>query len=95
MPIKRNNWQTRDILNYNDLEQRPRKFIVLHHLIRQREQKYSNLDYRDVSHSNFKSNRSTNPLNPVYQLSYLDGEKVTHGKIEYSFPTSTYPFIYN
>ena len=38
--------------------------------------------YRDVIHTEFKNGRLTNPLDPLYHLSYISGEKETHGSID-------------
>ena len=47
-----------------------------------RKTKYEFMDYRDVTNTEFQSNRNTNPLNPFYAMNFVDGTKVKFGPIE-------------
>ena len=47
-----------------------------------RKTKYEFMDYRDVTNTEFQSNRNTNPLNPFYTMNFVDGTKVKFGPIE-------------
>ncbi len=47
---------------------------------------YSSYDYSDVTNFKFSSKRCLDPLDPVYELRYGNGEDYTHGKIEGSKP---------
>ncbi|MCQ2820915.1 MAG: hypothetical protein MJ252_26960 [archaeon] len=86
-------WATRESLKKDDIEKAsPRQPYV-------RKTKYSSIDYRDVTHSEFKSGRMTNPLEPVYRLGYVTGEKVKVGPIDGNKPVVfskyKYPDPYN
>ena len=48
----------------------------------QRQANYDSINYRDVTHAQFKSSRSTNPLNPEYQVRDEDNKLVTIGEID-------------
>ena len=47
---------------------------------------YSNLNYRDVTHADFKTKRSTNPLNPSYLVWDDDNNVITIGEIDWNKP---------
>ncbi len=55
---------------------------------------YSSYDYSDVTNFKFCSKRCLDPLDPVYELRYGNGENYLHGKIEGSKPVTFAPFIY-
>jgi len=40
---------------------------------------YDSMNYRDVTHDQFKTKRSTNPLTPSYVVKDEDGKDVTIG----------------
>jgi hypothetical protein len=61
---KQENVKTRNVLNVADIEGAKPK-VSNEKMLRQRTS-YNSLDYRDVTHNYFKSSRSVNPLNPVY-----------------------------
>lgn len=48
----------------------------------QRQSNYDALNYRDVTHTDFKSSRSTNPLNPTYAHRDEDGGLTQIGEID-------------
>lgn len=70
-------WKTRnEMFMNNDIPgSSPRKAYVKTHIkIQQiRKTKYSNFNYADVTHDQFKTNRHVNPLDPVYQVKEKDG----------------------
>jgi hypothetical protein len=73
-------WQPRETMKKDDIELSwPKKPYI-------RNTKYNNIDYRDVTHTEFQTGRMTNPLEPVYKLSYLNGDKMTVGPIEKNKP---------
>ena len=54
-----------------------------------RKSKYEYMDYRDVTNTDFKSKRVTNPLDPFYKLNYLEGNQISKiliGPIEKNKP---------
>ena len=86
-------WSTRESLKKDDIKDAsPRVPYV-------RSTKYSNMDYRDVTQADFKSRRRTNPLEPVYRLGYVTGEKIQIGPIDGNKPVVfskyKYPEPYN
>jgi hypothetical protein len=46
-------------------------------------------NYRDVTHAEFKSKRTTDPLNPTYTVRDEEGKRSTIGKIEGNMPNYT------
>lgn len=60
-----------------------------------RSTKYDNINYSDVTHDVFKTSRCVNPLDPVYEVKYRNGETYVHGNIEKSKPATVYPYVYN
>jgi hypothetical protein len=44
------------------------------------------MHYRDVTHADFKTKRSTNPLNPTYVHQDEDKKVITIGEIERNKP---------
>ena len=73
-------WQPRETMKKDDIENSwPKKPYI-------RKTKYNNIDYRDVTHTEFQTGRMTNPLEPVYKLSYLNGDKMVVGPIEKNKP---------
>lgn len=63
-PVRKKNedFNTRDVMKISDIEK-------TNATIRHPERPNRNFDpinYRDVTHAEFKTKRSTNPLNPVY-----------------------------
>jgi hypothetical protein len=71
-------YQTREnILRIDDIEgwqPRDRTF--------KRDAKFDAINYRDVTHSDFRTKRSTNPLNPEYTVRNDDGSTEIIGRIE-------------
>ena len=64
-----NNILRESLKNDDVLDSWPKKPYV-------RKSKYEFMDYRDVTNTDFKSSRVTNPLDPFYKLNYLDGKKI-------------------
>lgn len=60
-PKKQAYYQTRSIMEISDIDGSKPK-----NLTHNRQANYTNMDYRDVTHADFKTKRSTNPLNPEY-----------------------------
>ena len=70
----------RESLKNNDVKDSwPRKPYV-------RKSKYEFMNYRDVTHTEFKTKRSTNPLEPNYRMKFLDGSQIKFGPIEGNKP---------
>ena len=59
-----------------------------------RKTKYEFMDYRDVTNTEFQTNRNTNPLNPFYTMNFLDGTKVKFGPIEKNKPLVGSKYMY-
>ena len=59
-----------------------------------RKTKYQFMDYRDVTNTEFQTNRNTNPLNPFYTMNFLDGTKVKFGPIEKNKPLVGSKYMY-
>lgn len=78
----------RESLKNNDVKDSwPRKPYI-------RKTKYEFMDYRDVTHTEFKTRRSTNPLEPNYRMKFLDGSKVSFGPIEGNKPLVGSQYMY-
>ena len=78
----------RDSLKNDDVKDSwPRKPYV-------RNTKYEFMDYRDVTNTEFQSNRNTNPLNPFYTMNFVDGTKVKFGPIEKNKPLVGSSYMY-
>ena len=89
-PKKYFKWQTRETFpadNHGIAGSKPKKKYV-------RQTKYNNIDYSDLTRDIFKTKRHTNPLDPVYELKYKNGENYTYGLIEKSKPQTNYPYSY-
>ena len=89
-PKKYFKWQTRETFpadNHGIDGSKPKKKYV-------RQTKYNNIDYSDLTRDIFKTKRHTNPLDPVYELKYKNGESYTYGLIEKSKPQTNYPYSY-
>lgn len=81
-------WKGRESLKKDDIEKSsPRKPYV-------RNTVYHSIDYRDVTNAEFKTGRMTNPLEPVYRLGYVTGEKVQVGPIDGSKPVTFSKYKY-
>jgi hypothetical protein len=92
-PRKYFKWETRKGMFSSDIEgSSPRKAKL-------RQTKYSNFDYSDVTNDQFKTRRCVDPLDPIYEVKYKNGEHYVHGKIEGSKPVTfsqyNYPDPYN
>ena len=59
-----------------------------------RRTKYEFMDYRDVTHAEFQTKRSTNPLDPFYKMNFVDGSKVKFGPIEGNKPLVGSKYMY-
>ena len=59
-----------------------------------RRTKYEFMDYRDVTHTEFQTKRSTNPLDPFYKMNFVDGSKVKFGPIEGNKPLVGSKYMY-
>jgi len=78
----------RESLKNNDVKDSwPRKPYV-------RKSKYEFMNYRDVTHSEFKTKRSTNPLEPNYRMKFLDGSQIKFGPIEGNKPMVGSQYMY-
>jgi hypothetical protein len=89
-PNKYFKWETRDTFpkdNHGIEGSKPKKRYV-------RNTKYNNIDYSDLMSSVFRTKRQTNPLDPVYEIKYKNGEKYVHGMIDKSKPQTVYPYKY-
>ena len=76
-PKKQTYYETRDIMKVEDIEgSKPRN------LTNDRSSDYSNMHYKDVTHDQFKSSRSCNPLNPTYKVRNEDDKVVHIGSID-------------
>lgn len=79
-PKKPKYFATREIMRVGDIEGTKSKPYP------KRSTKYSSLDYSDVTKTQFKSQRMTNPLNPSYFHKVADGQIEEIGNIEGSKP---------
>lgn len=61
---------------------------------KERRANYSSYDYSDVTNFKFITKRCLNPLEPIYELKYGNGEDYIHGKIEGNEPMTYPPIIY-
>jgi len=78
----------RESLKNNDVKDSwPRKPYV-------RKSKYEFMNYRDVTHTEFKTKRSTNPLEPNYRMKFLDGSQIKFGPIEGNKPMVGSQYMY-
>ena len=78
----------RESLKNNDVKDSwPRKPYV-------RKSKYEFMNYRDVTHTEFKTKRSTNPLEPTYRMKFLDGSQIKFGPIEGNKPMVGSQYMY-
>ena len=59
-----------------------------------RKTKYEFMDYRDVNNVDFQTRRITNPLNPFYEMNFVDGSKVKFGPIEKNRPLVGSSYMY-
>ena len=59
-----------------------------------RKTKYEFMDYRDVTNTEFQTNRNTNSLNPFYTMNFVDGTKVKFGPIEKNKPLVGSKYMY-
>lgn len=80
-PKKPAYYQTRSILEIKDIEGwKPRDRTYT------RTAQFENINYRDVTHADFKTKRSTNPLSPSYMVRNDDGTVEEIGGIEGNVP---------
>ena len=81
-PKKPQHYETRhNILEVGDIEgSKPRNRTF------QRSGQFDAVNYRDVTHADFKTKRSTNPLNPSYPVRNEDGKLENIGDIEGNKP---------
>lgn len=89
-PKKYFKWNTRETFpldNHGIEGTKPKKKYV-------RQTKYNYIDYSDLTRDIFKTKRHINPLDPVYELKYKNGEHYIHGMIEKSKPQTIYPYTY-
>jgi hypothetical protein len=68
-PKKYFKWKTREGMFGNDIEGSSPKIRKE----RKADNNYNNFDYSDVTNSRFKSNRCTNPLDPLYEFKNKNG----------------------
>lgn len=88
IPKKKYPWKTRETfpLNNHDIKGSKSKKPYI------RNTQYNNIDYSDLTTDIFKTKRQTNPLDPVYEIKYKNGEHYSHGMIEKSKPQTYYPY---
>ena len=80
--------KSRDIMNIKDIKDSwPRRPYV-------RKSKYEYIDYTDVTNTEFKTKRNTNPLDPFYVMKFIDGSKNKFGPIEKSKPHTGYQYMF-
>ena len=80
--------QLRDTMNIKDIKDSWTKKPYI------RKSKYEYIDYTDVTNADFKSSRNTNPLDPFYVMSFVDGTQNKFGPIEKSKPHTGYQYIF-
>ena len=80
--------QLRDTMNIKDIKDSWSKKPYI------RKSKYEYIDYTDVTNADFKSSRNTNPLDPFYVMSFVDGTQNKFGPIEKSKPHTGYQYIF-
>jgi hypothetical protein len=86
-PKKYFQWETRQTFDNSSIKgSSPKKTYV-------RSTAFNNIDYSDVTRDKFKTKRCVNPLDPVYEVKYKNGESYLHGGIEGSKPVTN--SIYN
>ena len=79
--------QSGDTLNINDIKDSlPKKTYI-------RKTKYEYIDYNDVTNTDFKANRNTNPLDPFYVMKFVDVTKNKFGPLEKSKPHTRYQYM--
>lgn len=78
------NVATRDVMRISDIEGTLAR--VRHPSRPNGENQYNYLEYRDVTHNDFKSTRSTNPLNPSYTIRDEYGKLCEINKVPGSEP---------
>ena len=78
--------QTRDVMNIQDIEGTKARQRHAPRPNAETQAKYNALDYRDVTHCDFKSTRTTNPLEPTYVHREEDGKLVDIGNVPGSKP---------
>lgn len=87
-PKKYFRWETRRMFDCRDIQgNSPKKPYI-------RGTKYNNIDYSDVTHDVFKTRRHVDPLDPVYEVKYKNGEHYVHGQIQGSKPATNNPYVY-
>ena len=80
--------QLRDTMNIKDIKDSwPKKPYI-------RKTKYQYIDYNDVTNTEFKTSRNTNPLDPFYIMKFIDGTKNKFGPIEKSKPHTGYQYMF-
>ena len=80
--------KSRDIMKIDDVKDSwPKRPYI-------RKSKYEYIDYTDVTNTEFKSKRNTNPLDPFYTMKFVDGSKNKFGPIEKSKPQTGYQYIF-
>lgn len=77
-PKKQTYFETRDIMS--------KKVESPRNLTHTRKASYSNMDYRDVTHAEFKTTRHTNPLDPTYKTRDDDNNVHEIGPIDGNKP---------
>jgi hypothetical protein len=88
-PKKYLKWETRNGFDGIDIEgNSPKKPYT-------RNTKFNNIDYSDVTHDKFKTRRCVNPLDPVYEVKYKNGENFVHGEVEGSKSVTFNPYKYS
>lgn len=80
-PKKQAYYETRSIMEISDIDgSKPRN------LTNTWKADYSNMHYWDVTHADFKTKRSTNPLNPTYVHWDEDDKVISIGEIDWNKP---------
>ena len=80
--------QLRNTMNIEDIiDSWPKKPYI-------RKSKYEYINYKDVTNTEFKTNRNTNPLDPFYVMKFVDGTNNKFGPIEKSKPHTGYQYMF-
>ena len=79
-PKKTKYYETRNIMNVNDIEGTKGKKTYV------RQTSYDSFNYNDITKTKFVTNRSVNPLNPSYMVRNDQGQLVDYGEIPGSSP---------
>lgn len=86
-PKKYFQWETRQTFDNSSIKgSSPKRAYI-------RSTPFNNIDYSDLTRDKFKTKRCVDPLDPVYEVKYKNGESYLHGAITGSKPVTN--SIYN